>query len=94
MEIFCQTIQQEFGRASRNVEDFVSLTRSYFQFKDSRQPGITNIRIVPDAANQTFIQKIPTQGGRLGQAEKRFPQDADAGLQVSARASLKKLTHL
>ena len=32
--------------------------------------GITNIRFVPDVANFKRLFKIPTQGGRLGQAEK------------------------
>ena len=56
--------------SSKNVEDFVSLTRVYFQSVIAANLGITNIRFVPDVANFKRIFKIPTQGGRLGQAEK------------------------
>ena len=56
--------------SSRNVEDFVSLTRVYFQSVIAANLGITNIRFVPDVANFKRLFKIPTQGGRLGQAEK------------------------
>lgn len=58
------------GVPSRNVEDFVSLTRVYFQSVIAANLGITNIRFVPDVANFKRLFKIPTQGGRLGQAEK------------------------
>lgn len=56
--------------SSKNVEDFVSLTRVYFQAVIAANLGITNIRFVPDVANFKRLFKIPTQGGRLGQAEK------------------------
>ena len=56
--------------SSRNVEDFVSLTRVYFQSVIAANLGITNICFVPDVANFKRLFKIPTQGGRLGQAEK------------------------
>ena len=56
--------------SSKNVEDFVSLTRVYFQSVIAANLGITNIRFVPDVANFKRLFKIPTQGGRLGQAEK------------------------
>ena len=55
---------------SHNVEDFVSLTRVYFQSVIAANLGITNIRFVPDVANFKRLFKISTQGGRLGQAEK------------------------
>ena len=58
------------GTSSKNVEDFVSLTRVYFQSVIAANLGITNIRFVPDVANFKRLFKIPTQGGRLGQAEK------------------------
>ncbi|MDR0988081.1 MAG: hypothetical protein LBM06_01275 [Prevotellaceae bacterium] len=54
----------------KNVEDFMSLTRVYFQSVIATNLGITNIRFVPDVANFKRIFKIPTQGGRLGQGEK------------------------
>ena len=56
--------------SSKNVEDFVSLTRVYFQSVIAAQLGVTNIRFVPDVANFKRLFKIPTQGGRLGMAEK------------------------
>ena len=68
---------------SKNVEDFVSLTRVYFQSVIAAQLGITNIRFVPDVANFKRLFKIPTQGGRLGTAEKAASRKmlmADYGL--------------
>ena len=56
--------------SSKNVEDFVSLTHVYFQSVIAAQLGVTNIRFVPDVANFKRLFKIPTQGGRLGMAEK------------------------
>lgn len=56
--------------SSKNVEDFISLTRVYFQSVIAANLGITNIRFVPDVANFKRLFKIPTQGGRLGQGEK------------------------
>lgn len=53
-----------------SVEDYVSLTRVYFQSILATQMGITNIRILPDIANFKRLFKIPTQGGKLGIAEK------------------------
>ena len=53
-----------------NVEDFVSLTRVYFQSVIAVNLGITNIRFLPDVANFKRLFKIPTQGGKLGLAEK------------------------
>ena len=47
--------------SSRNVEDFVSLTRVYFQSVIAANLGITNIRFVPDVANFKRLFKIPTQ---------------------------------
>ncbi|MBO4984285.1 MAG: hypothetical protein J6C87_01400 [Bacteroides sp.] len=56
--------------SSKNVEDFVSLTRVYFQSVIAANLGITNIRFVPDVANFKRLFKVPTQGGRLGIGEK------------------------
>ncbi len=56
--------------SSRNVEDFVSLTRVYFQSVIAVNLGITNIRFIPDVANFKRLFKVPTQGGRLGLGEK------------------------
>ena len=56
--------------SSKNVEDFASLIRVYFQSVIAANLGITNIRFVPDVANFKRWFKVPTQGGRLGQGEK------------------------
>jgi hypothetical protein len=58
------------GKVKTGVEDFISLTRVYFQSIIATQMGITNIRILPDVANFKRIFKIPTQGGKLGLAER------------------------
>ena len=56
--------------SAKGVEDFISLTRVYFQSVIAFNLGITNIRFIPDVANFKRLFKIPTQGGRLGLAEK------------------------
>lgn len=53
-----------------NVEDFVSLTRVYFQSVLAVNLGITNVNFVPDVANFKRVFKIPTEKGKLGLAEK------------------------
>lgn len=53
-----------------NVEDFALLTRVYFQSVIASNLGITNINFVPDVANFKRLFKVPTQGGKLGLAEK------------------------
>lgn len=67
--------------SSRNVEDFVSLTRVYFQSVIAANLGITNIRFVPDVANfKRFIQNPHTRRTSGTSGKSGFPQDADAGL--------------
>lgn len=61
---------QQEGKLKTGVEDFVSLTRVYFQSVIATQMGITNIRLLPDVANFKRLFRIPTQGGKLGTAEK------------------------
>lgn len=58
------------GKAVGNVEDFISLTRVYFQSVIAVNLGITNIRFLPDVANFKRLFKVPTQGGKLGLSEK------------------------
>ena len=71
MGIFANLFKKNTGEvSSKNVEDFALLTRVYFQSVIAANLGITNIRFVPDVANFKRLFKIPTQGGRLGQAEK------------------------
>lgn len=57
-------------KAVGNVEDFVSLTRVYFQAVLAVNLGITNIRFLPDVANFKRLFKVSTQAGKLGLAEK------------------------
>ena len=71
MGIFANLFKKNAGEnSSKNVEDFVLLTRVYFQSVIASNLGITNIRFVPDVATFKRLFKIPTQGGRLGQGEK------------------------
>ena len=71
MGIFANLFKKNTEKiSSKNVEDFALLTRVYFQSVIAANLGITNIRFVPDVANFKRLFKIPTQGGRLGQAEK------------------------
>ena len=71
MGLFSKLFRKEAEEtSSKNVEDFVSLTRVYFQSVIAANIGITNIRFIPDVANFKRLFKIPTQGGRLGLAEK------------------------
>lgn len=53
-----------------NVEDFISLTRVYFQSVIATNLGITNIRFLPDVANFKRLFKVTTLNGKLGLAEK------------------------
>lgn len=66
--------------SSRNVEDFVSLTRVYFQSVIAANLGITNIRFVPDVANFKRLFKSPHKADAWDKRKSGFPQDADAGL--------------
>ena len=66
-----------------NVEDFISLTRVYFQSVIATNLGITNIRFLPDVANFKRLFKVPTQKRQIGTGgEISFTQDADAGLRA------------
>lgn len=70
MGIFSNLFKKNEAASAKNVEDFVSLTRVYFQSVLAANLGITNIRFIPDVANFKRLFKIPTQGGRLGLGEK------------------------
>ena len=71
MSLFAKLFNKNTGEvSSKNVEDFVSLTRVYFQSVIAANLGITNIRFVPDVANFKRLFKVATQGGKLGLAEK------------------------
>lgn len=73
MSIFANLFKKQADadtKAVGNVEDFVSLTRVYFQSVIAVNLGITNIRFLPDVAQFKRLFKVTTQGGKLGQAEK------------------------
>ena len=73
MSIFANLFKKQADADAKvvgNVEDFVSLTRVYFQSVIAVNLGITNIRFLPDVANFTRLFKVATQGGKLGLAEK------------------------
>ena len=73
MSIFANLFKKKSeadGKAVGNVEDFVSLTRVYFQSVIAVNLGITNIRFLPDVAQFKRLFKVPTHGGKLGLAEK------------------------
>lgn len=52
------------------VENFMTLIRVYYQSVMAVNLGITNIRMLPDISMYKHVYKVPTQGGRLGVAEK------------------------
>ena len=73
MSIFANLFKKQADADAKvvgNVEDFVSLTRVYFQSVIAVNLGITNIRFLPDVANFKRLFKVATQGGTLGLAEK------------------------
>ena len=73
MSIFANLFKKQADANAKvvgNVEDFVSLTRVYFQSVIAVNLGITNIRFLPDVANFKRLFKVATQGGKLGLAEK------------------------
>ena len=73
MSIFANLFKKQADADAKvvgTVEDFVSLTRVYFQSVIAVNLGITNIRFLPDVANFKRLFKVATQGGKLGLAEK------------------------
>lgn len=67
-KIFKKKADSENGVGS--VEDFMSLTRVYFQSVLAVNLGITNIRFLPDVAQFKRVFKVPTQNGKLGLGER------------------------
>ena len=73
MSIFANLFKKQADADAKvvgNVEEFLSLTRVYFQSVIAVNLGITNIRFLPDVANFKRLFKVATQGGKLGLAEK------------------------
>lgn len=56
--------------AANHTEEFMTLIRVYYQAVIATQLGITNLNMLPDMALFKRMLKIPTQGGKLGVAEK------------------------
>lgn len=56
--------------AATHTEEFMTLIRVYYQSVIATQIGITNLNMLPDMALFKRMLKIPTQGGKLGTAEK------------------------
>ncbi|MDD2437253.1 MAG: hypothetical protein PHG27_03155 [Massilibacteroides sp.] len=56
--------------AASHTEEFMTLIRVYYQSVIATQMGITNLNMLPDMALFKRMLKIPTQGGKLGVAEK------------------------
>ena len=52
------------------MEDFMTLIRVYFQAVIAADLGITNLNALPDLRVFKTTLRVPTQGGRLGLAEK------------------------
>lgn len=67
---FFKKKEETSGNGVKNVEDFMSLTRVYFQSAIAVNLGVTNIRLLPDVTNFKRLFKIQTQNGKLGLAEK------------------------
>lgn len=62
---------EESGQISaHHTEEFMTLIRVYYQSVIATQVGITNLNMLPDMALFKRMLKIPTQGGKLGVAEK------------------------
>ena len=65
-----------FGKKKERVEnvggmeDFMTLIRVYLQAEMAGNMGLTNISMLPDLATFKRGLKIPTQGNKLGVAEK------------------------
>lgn len=72
MSIFSNLFKRNSGTNKNvgDVEDFMLLTRVYFQSVIAMNLGITNINFIPDVANFKRTFKVATQSGKLGLAEK------------------------
>ena len=73
MSLLSKLLKKDTGDGNSNVgnvEDFVSLTRVYFQSVIAVNLGITNINFIPDVAQFKRMFKVQTQNGKLGLAEK------------------------
>lgn len=67
--LFKKKDEEEEVKESK-MEGFMTIIRVYYQSVMAINLGITNIRMLPDMALFKRVFKVPTQGGKLGQAEK------------------------
>jgi len=65
-----KTKETEQQPAASSTEEFMTLVRVYYQAVIASQLGITNLGMLPDMALFKRMLKIPTEGGKLGVAEK------------------------
>ena len=73
MSLLSKLLKKDTGDGNSNVgnvEDFVSLTRVYFQSVIAVNLGITNINLIPEVEQYKRLLKVQTQNGKLGLAEK------------------------
>ena len=61
------------GKAVGNVEDFVPLTRVYFQSVIAVNLGITNIRFLPDVAQFKRLFRYRPRAANWDWAKKALP---------------------
>ncbi|MDD4515209.1 hypothetical protein [Massilibacteroides sp.] len=69
-KIFKKRTEDTEQPSSNHTEEFMTLIRVYYQAVIATQLGITNLNMLPDMALFKRMLKIPTQGGKLGVAEK------------------------
>lgn len=63
-----KSVEAELNK--KTVEEFMFLIRVYYQSAIAEKLGLTNLNVLSDLALFKRMLKIPTQGGKLGVAEK------------------------
>ena len=70
MGLFSKKTEGTKQQVVQSTEEFMTLVRVYYQSVIAAQLGITNLNMLPDMALFKRMLKIPTEGGKLGVAEK------------------------
>jgi len=70
MGLFSKKTEETEVKTGKSSEEFMTLIQVYFQSVIATQLGITNMNILRELALFKRMLKIPTQGGKLGVAEK------------------------
>jgi len=70
MGLFSKKTEGAKQQVVQSTEEFMTLVRVYYQSVIAAQLGITNLNMLPDMALFKRMLKIPTEGGKLGIAEK------------------------